>query len=74
MTQFHLTAVIERETDGYIALWPEADIASQGGTMKEARRNLREAAELFLESASPSELNERLAEHLLIEPLEVTIG
>ncbi len=39
------TAVIEREEDGYVALCPELDIASQGDTIEEARRNLGEALE-----------------------------
>ena len=38
-------AVIESEDDGYVALCPELDIASQGGTVSEARENLREAIE-----------------------------
>jgi predicted RNase H-like HicB family nuclease len=42
-----LTAIIEREGDGYVALCPELDIASQGETIEEARHNLREALELF---------------------------
>jgi predicted RNase H-like HicB family nuclease len=39
------TAVIEREEDGYVALCPELDIANQGDTIEEARRNLGEALE-----------------------------
>lgn len=48
-----LTAVIEREGEGYVSLCPELEVASQGKTIEEARGNLREAPELFLESASP---------------------
>ena len=33
------TGIIEREGDGYVALCPELDIASQGHTVEEARRN-----------------------------------
>jgi predicted RNase H-like HicB family nuclease len=56
----HLTAVIEREAaDGFVALCPELDIASQGGSVEEARANLREAVELFLESAEPAEVRAR---------------
>jgi predicted RNase H-like HicB family nuclease len=54
------TAILEREDDGYVALCPELDIASQGKTVEEARENLREAVELFLETASPEEIEERL--------------
>jgi hypothetical protein len=42
-----LTAIIEREGDGFVALCPELDIASQGGTVEEARANLVEALSLF---------------------------
>ncbi len=55
-----LTAIIEREGDGYVALCPELDIASQGGTVEEARSNLREAVELFFETASPEERGSRI--------------
>ena len=55
-----LTAIIEREGDEYTALCPEVDVASQGNTVDEARRNLREALELFFETASPEEIKERL--------------
>ncbi|MGC8908742.1 MAG: type II toxin-antitoxin system HicB family antitoxin [Desulfomonilaceae bacterium] len=54
-----LTAVIEREDDGYVALCPELDIASQGNTVEEAKKNLAEALELFFESASPEEVGNR---------------
>jgi len=43
-----LTAIIEREDDGYVSLCPELDIASQGDSIESARENLREALELFL--------------------------
>ena len=56
----HLTAVIEREGDGYVATCPELDIVSQGDTVEEARQNLLEAVEGFFEVASPSEIQRRL--------------
>ena len=54
-----LTAVIQREDDAYVALCPEFDIASQGDTVEEARENVIEAVELFLESADSSEIERR---------------
>jgi predicted RNase H-like HicB family nuclease len=42
-----LTGIIEREGSGYVALCPELDIASQGTSIEEARKNLLEALELF---------------------------
>ncbi len=52
-----MTAIIEREDDGFVALCPELDIASQGNSIEEAKANLIEALALFFESASPSELS-----------------
>jgi len=54
-----LTAIIESEADGYVALCPELDVASQGDTVLEARSNLQEALELFLETASETEIEQR---------------
>ena len=42
-----VTAIVEREGDGYVALCPEVDVASQGQNIVEARNNLKEALELF---------------------------
>ena len=53
------TAIIEREGDAYVALCPEFDIASQGATIEEAKANLKEAVELFLECADPEEIQRR---------------
>jgi len=54
-----LTAIIEREEGGFVAFCPELDIASQGNTIESARDNLREALELFFETASPEEIKTR---------------
>ena len=69
-----LTAIIEREDDGYVALCPEVDVASQGDTVEDARNNLREALELFFETASPRELQERLHKEVFVTHLEVAVG
>lgn len=71
--QKQLTA-IEREGNGYVSLCPELDIASQGGTIEQARDNLREALELFFESASPDEITQRLHEEVFVTRVEVAIG
>jgi predicted RNase H-like HicB family nuclease len=54
-----LTAIIEREGEGYVALCPELDIASQGDTVEKARDNVKEAVELFFECASDEEIARR---------------
>jgi len=69
-----MTAVIEREGDGYVALCPELDIASQGNTIEQARQNLVEAVELFLETADPAEIQQRLHSEIYVTRIEVGIG
>jgi predicted RNase H-like HicB family nuclease len=44
-----LSAVVWREDELYVALCPEFDVASQGKSVEEALRNLKEALELYLE-------------------------
>ncbi len=68
------TAVIEREDNMYVALCPELDIASQGETVEEARKNLKEAIELFFETASSKEIRERLHDEVFVTRLEVAVG
>jgi predicted RNase H-like HicB family nuclease len=69
-----LTAIIEREDDGYVALCPELDIASQGDSVSEARENLREALELFLETASANEIRERFRDEVYVTQLEIAVA
>lgn len=64
-----LTCVIRKERAGYSSLCPELNVASQGKTSDEARRNLREAVELFLQTAKEdNELDEILKEQKLKKP------
>ena len=69
-----LTAIIEKEDDGYVAFCPEVDVASQGETIAEARKNLKEALELFFEMASPEEINARLHDEVYVTHVEVAVG
>ena len=55
-----LTAIVERDGNGYVALCPEVDVASQGDSVAEARANLGEALALFFETASTEEIERRL--------------
>jgi len=69
-----LTAIIEREGSGYVSLCPELDIASQGDNVELARDNLREALELFFETASLEEIKERLHNDVFVTQIEVAVG
>jgi predicted RNase H-like HicB family nuclease len=69
-----VTAVIEREDDGFVALCPELDIASQGASIEEARANLVEALKLFFETADEAEVSRRLHSEVFVTQVEVPIG
>ena len=73
-TMRQMTAIIEREDDGFVSLCPELDIASQGTTIEEARANLIEALTLFLETADPTEVAERLRSEVFVTQVEVPVG
>ena len=70
----HLTAIIEREDDGYVAICPEVDVASQGNSIEEAKKNLKEALGLFFETASEKEVEARLHNEVYVTHVEVAVG
>ena len=52
-----LTAIIRKGETQYVALCPEIDVVSQGYTIEEALKNLKEAAELYVEETGlPEEI------------------
>jgi predicted RNase H-like HicB family nuclease len=56
----HLTAIIERDGEMFVSRCPQLDIASQGESVETARDALREALELFFETAPSQEVERRL--------------
>jgi predicted RNase H-like HicB family nuclease len=68
------TAIIEKEGDLYAALCPELDVASEGATVEEATSHLREAIELFLESADSEEVRRRLRTDVFVTRIEAKHG
>ena len=67
-----LTAI--GEDDGFVALCPEFDIASEGGSIAEARANLIEALTLFFETAAPSEIKRCFRNEMFVTDVEVPVG
>ncbi|MCL6533587.1 MAG: type II toxin-antitoxin system HicB family antitoxin [Armatimonadetes bacterium] len=63
------SALIVKEGDWYIARCVELGVTTQGRTLDEARANLREAVELYIESFG-EDLPES-AEEIVLYPLEV---
>jgi len=70
----NFTALLQREGNGYVALCPELDVASQGDTIEQALQNLREATELFLECADPKEVEGRLHGEVFVTHFEAALG
>jgi len=54
--RFIFSAVIIREVDGYSGLCLDVDVASDGDTPEEARENLIEAVNLYVETAIENNL------------------
>lgn len=65
------SAVIEKEEGWFVALCPEVDVASQGKTVEEALKNLREAVELYLED---EDVQKELAKKKFSAPIVTTFS
>lgn len=73
MKEFIFHGIVQKEEDCYTAICLELDIATEGNSLEEARENLKEAVEVYIESviadneeeefiprAVPEEINEWL--------------
>ena len=69
-----LIAIMKCEGNLYVATCPQFDVVTQGSTIQEARDNLKEAVELFLECASPAEQAAKYRPEFYITDVEVAIG
>lgn len=49
------TAIVKKGEKQYVALCPEVDVVSQGYTVEESLRNLKEAVELYIETMGEPE-------------------
>ena len=65
-----LTAVIEREEDWFVATCPELGVTSQGRTIEDAEKMIKEAVELLLEEADEKEIKRRLNRGVKVTSLE----
>lgn len=69
-----LNAIIEKDDDGYFAQILELKgCVTQGNTYEEALFNIKEAAELYLDSLKAEELKVFQQRSLSITPIEVSI-
>jgi len=74
MTTKRFTAIIQQEDDWFVSLCPELDVASQGKTVEESVTNLKEAVELFLETASAQEIAGRIHQNTFVTQFEAAVG
>lgn len=67
------TAVITKQDKWYVAHCVELGVVSQGKTIEQAKANLKEAVELYLESFGAEDVPESSGE-VVLYPLEVAVG
>lgn len=68
--QRRFTAIITKEKRWYVAHCIELDVVSQGKSIEEAEKNLKEAVELYLESFNKDDIPENQGE-MILYPFEV---
>ena len=64
MKVFGYTAVVWKESEGFVSKCPELGVASCGDSFEEAVSSLREAVELYLENAKELQLIDDVEESL----------
>ena len=73
--KYKVSVMIERDEHGYYAWCPELPgCQSQGDTIEEMMANIREAAELYIETLPEDERSAYLSKEILTTALEVTLA
>ena len=72
---YKVSVIIEKDEHGYYAYCPELEgCQTQGNSLEEVLANIKEAAELYLETMSKEEIKAYLSREILSTSLEVSIG
>jgi predicted RNase H-like HicB family nuclease len=66
----HIQAVIQSDGDWYVARCLNLPVTTQGESVEQAKQNLREAVELYLETWGPDEL-QPASEDIIVTSLAV---
>ena len=70
-----ISVVIEKDEYGYYAYSPELEgCQSQGSTIDETIRNIKEAIELYVETLSGEELKDIMSKEIFTTTLEVEVA
>ena len=65
MKIFGYTAIVWKESEGYVSKCPELGVGSCGDTFEDAVKNLREAVELYIDNAKALGMIEDIEESLI---------
>ena len=70
-----IQVIIEHDKDGYFAYAPELKgCHSQGESLEEAMKNIREAVEVYLETLTPSETKRLLKKEVFTTSMHVHVA
>ena len=72
---YKVSVIIEKDEHGYYAYRSElGGCQAQGDSLEEVLDNIKEAAELYLETMTEDEIKACLSREILSTSLEITIG
>ena len=72
---YRVNTFFTKDEFGYYVYCPELPgCQSQGDTFEEARQNIKEAIDLYLETMTTEEIEEALNKELLTTTMEVSVG
>ncbi len=70
-----IQVIIEHDKDGYFAYAPELKgCHSQGDSLEEAMKNIREAVEVYLETLTPTETKRLLKKEVFTTSMHVHVA
>lgn len=73
--KYNVNVIYEKDEHGYYVYCPQLKgCQSDGKTFEEARDNIQEAIELYLETMKPEEIVERLGQEVITSTIEVAIA
>jgi len=72
---YKVSVIIEKDEHGYYAYCPELEgCQTHGDSLEEVLGNIKEAAELYLETMTEDEIKACLSREILSTSLEITVG
>lgn len=72
--KYNVNVIHKKDEHGYYVFCPQLEgCQSQGDTFKEARTNIQEAVELYLETLTKDEIAERFSHEVITSSLEIAI-